>query len=103
MANANTVIIQGYTFQGPWGIETTFIDVPGVYVIYTNQHWLDVGETDKLGQRINGNNHKRKPDWIRNAQSYPIWLAFLGISSPEERRRIESQLRLALNPLCGDR
>lgn len=97
------VKICGYNFEGPWGIDTYFNDVPGIYVIYTSQYWLDVGETDKLGKRLNGNNHDRKPNWVRKSNGYTINLAFLRIPQAWQRLPIEASIRLALNPLCGDR
>lgn len=97
------VKIQGYDFEGPWQLGQEFNNVAGVYVLYTNQKWLDVGQTDALGDRLNGDNHERKPDWIRNAENYPIWIAFLKVPNEQTRLQIESQLRLTLQPCCGDR
>lgn len=95
--------IQGYYFEGPWVLGQVFNDVSGIYVVYTNAKWLDVGETDKLGNRINGDNHERKPDWIRNADQGQINIAFLKELNLENRLKIESHLRSVLNPCCGDR
>lgn len=95
--------IDGYDFEGPWELGQTFNNVPGVYVIYTNQVWLDVGETDKLGDRINGDNHKRKPEWLKQSGGYQIYIAFLRVENYQSRLAIESKLRLALQPVCGGR
>lgn len=95
--------IQGYNFEGPWLLGTNFNDVPGVYVIFTGQICLDVGETDKLGNRINGDNHERKPQWLVRAGGGQIQIAFLNIPDQQRRLAIESSLRLALRPLCGDK
>lgn len=46
------VKIQNYNFQGPFSLNTLLNEVAGIYVIYTSQNWLDVGETDKLGQEL---------------------------------------------------
>lgn len=97
------VKIGGYDFEGPWGINTTFNDVPGIYVVYTSQYWLDVGETGAFGSRLNGNNHERRSDWDRRANGYPINIAFFRVSNTLHRLQIEAQLRLSLQPLCGDR
>jgi len=97
------VKISGYDFEGPWILGTNFNDVPGIYAVYTSQSWLDVGETDKLGTRINNNNHERKPAWVRNANGLPINIAFLGVSDAQQRLQIESSLRTILQPICGDR
>jgi hypothetical protein len=95
------VKIQNYNFQGPFSINAKFNEVTGVYVIYTNQNWIDVGETDRLATRIDS--HERKPEWLRNANGLPIWLAFLGISGFQQRLQIESELRNYLCPLCGEK
>jgi len=95
-----TVNISGYTFES-YPINTDFNDVPGVYAIYTSQSWLDVGETDKLGQRIPS--HERRNCWINNAGGQPINLAFLYVGSQTQRFSIESNLRTALNPTCGEK
>ena len=95
--------IGGYNFEGPWPLGQSFIDVPGVYVVYTSRQWLDVGETDKLGSRINGENHERKPQWISTSGGLPIGIAFLGVDTPKVRLAIESLLRSSLKPVCGER
>ena len=95
--------ILGYNFEGPWTMGQTFNDVPGIYVIFSGQTWLDVGETDKLGQRINDDNHERKPQWVRQSSGGLIQIAFLSVSGQQERLNIELRLRSALNPCCGDR
>ncbi|MBF8250292.1 MAG: hypothetical protein HW400_893 [Candidatus Levybacteria bacterium] len=95
--------IQGYNFEGPWFLGQEFSNVPGIYVVFTNSLWLDVGETDKLGDRINGDNHERKPDWIKNTNGNQIKIAFFRESNSENRLKIESYLRLILKPVCGDR
>ena len=95
-----TVNINGYTFES-YSLNTGFNDVPGIYVIYTSQKWLDVGETDKLGQRIP--KHERRNCWISNAGGLPISLAFLYVVSQTQRASIEASLRTALNPTCGEK
>lgn len=94
------VNINGSTFES-YPLNTSFNDVPGVYVIYTSQRWLDVGETDKLGQRIPS--HERRDGWMNNASGLPINIAFLRIESQSRRLSIESNLRNSLNPICGSR
>ena len=95
------VKIQNYNFQGPFSLNSSFNEVAGVYVIYTSQNWLDVGETDKLASRISS--HERRPEWLGNANGLPIWLAFLGVSNSQQRLQIESELRNSLSPLCGEK
>lgn len=95
------VKIQNFDFQGPFSLSTSLNDAAGVYVIYTSQNWLDVGEADKLGTRIGS--HERKPEWLRNSNGYPIWLAFLAVQNSQQRLQIESELRNSLAPLCGEK
>lgn len=95
--------IQGYNFEGPRLLGTSFNDISGVYVIFTGQTCLDVGETDKLGNRINNDNHERKPQWLARAGGCQIQVAFLNISDQQRRLAIESSLRLSLRPLCADK
>lgn len=93
--------IQGYQFEQGYTVATKFNNVAAVYVIYTNQIWLDVGETDELGTRMAG--HERKPDWIRNAGLLPIYVAVYREDNYQTRLTIESDLRSKLGPRCGDR
>jgi len=95
------VKINNYDFEGPYSLSSSFNEVAGIYVIYTTQSWLDVGETDKLGSRIS--NHERKKEWYRYAEGLPIWLAFLEVSDSGRRLQIESELRSLLQPICGER
>ena len=95
--------IQGYNFEGPWLLGQRFNDVAGIYVIYNQNRWLDVGETDKLGQRMNNNAHERQPQWILNSNGLQIGVAFLQVNDRNTRLTIESQLRQLFNPICGER
>ncbi|OGC78301.1 hypothetical protein A2619_04020 [candidate division WWE3 bacterium RIFOXYD1_FULL_39_9] len=97
------VNIANYNFEGPWVLGTSFNNVPGVYVVYTSQVWLDVGETDSAGQRLNGENHERKSNWTTCSNGMPINIAFLKVDSPALRLSVESGLRATLNPICGER
>jgi len=97
------MIIADYNFEGPWSLDQIFNDVPGIYVIYTSQKWLDVGETDKLGQRLNGENHERKSQWILNSNRLPISIAFLQVDNIALRLVVESRLRQVLSPVCGEK
>jgi len=95
--------IFGYRFSEPYPLGTEFTDVPCVYAVYTNKKWLDVGETDKLGSRINNDNHERKPCWIANAEGKNIWIIFLIESDQQKRLNIEADLRSKMNPTCGEK
>lgn len=95
--------ILNYNFEGPWMLGQHFADVPGIYVIYNPRVWLDVGETDKLGQRINDNAHERQSKWIANSNNLQIYIAFLKIEDKELRLSIEYYLRSSLKPICGEK
>lgn len=102
------IIIQlsGYNFEQPYILRTTsFNNVPAVYVVYTvigsSTVWLDVGETDKLGERIP--NHERRECWSRNSQGKEIYIAVMQVHDEFSRRNIESDLRNRLLPMCGEK
>lgn len=95
-----TVNINGYTFEA-YSLNSGFNNVPGVYIIYTSQKWLDVGETDELGKRIPS--HERRNCWVNNAGGLPINLAFLYVEPQNQRFNIEASLRNSLNPTCGEK
>lgn len=98
--------IIGYNFEQPYILKTTgFRDVPAVYVVYTvingRTVWLDVGETDELGNRIA--NHDRKNCWLRHANDNEIYIGVKQEAGEFTRRQVEVDLRNKLLPLCGDR
>ncbi len=90
----------GFDFEGPFSIDGSFNDVPGIYVILAPTHnkVVDVGQTDKLGQRIP--NHDRKPGW-RRCGGNQLW--FHRDTSVLSRLGKESRLRTTYAPLCGVR
>lgn len=95
------VTISGYQFEGGFPLETTkFNEIACVYAIYTNDIWLDIGETDKLRSRLIG--HERKDCWKRNANGKIIYLAAFQESNQQKRISIEAYLRSTLNPTCGE-
>lgn len=94
--------IEGYQFKSGYPLNTTsFNNVACIYVIYTNQQWLDVGETDQLGTRLSG--HKRRSCWQNNASNLPIYVAVRQEGNQQTRSSVEFFLRSRLNPICGDR
>lgn len=89
----------GYLFDGPYSLSAPFNDVPGVYLILDAvKRVVDVGQTDKLGQRIPS--HDRSPCWQRN-QANQLWFA----REPAEPNRLalECALRNQYHPSCGVR
>jgi len=102
--------IQGYQetyqFEQPYFLKnTTFNNVKAVYVIYTVLNGrtvrLDVGETDKLSDRLAG--HERKSCWEQKSRGSDIFVAVMQVVDEVQRRNIESDLRSGLVPLCGEK
>lgn len=94
------VEIKGYQFETGYTPETNFNNVAAVYVVYTNDVWLDVGETDELGSRIQS--HERKGCWERNAGGKKIWIAVRQEGNKQGRLALEAYLRRELRPKCGE-
>lgn len=95
-----------YDFEQPHILGLTNIpEVPAVYVVYTVLNgktvWLDVGETDELGNRIA--NHDRKDCWLRHASGNEIYIGVKQEADEFARRQVEVDLRNKLLPLCGER
>lgn len=89
----------GYSFDGPHSLSAPFNDVPGVYLVLdAAKSVVDVGQTDKLGQRIP--NHDRKPCWQRS-RATELWFAHE--QSERNRLALESVLRNQYSPKCGIR
>ncbi len=94
-----TINIQGYLFEVDPG--PIFNNKAGIYVLFTNRRWLDVGQTDNFINRIT--NHDRKDQWINNSEGLPIRLAVREENSITQRLALERLLRLTLRPYCGER
>ncbi len=93
-----TVNYEGYTFNGPFSINTSFNEVAGIYLITTvNGNIVDVGETDNLKQRIP--NHERRACWSRNNG---VNLYFHHENDQKQRLAKEKFFRIKSNPSCGD-
>lgn len=102
-----TINICGYTFEGPYTNTNYLRDASGIYVILDKRgdgKWyvLDVGESGQIKTRID--NHDRKNDWTRSS-SGTLGAAILYTSgwSDQQRRNLESEIRDAYNPPCGER
>lgn len=98
--------IQGYEFEKPYFLNgTNFNNVAAAYVIYTVLNgrtvWLDVGETDELGNRLSS--HERRDCWVNNARGGELYVGVKQESSEFQRRNVEADLRNKLLPLCGER
>ncbi len=93
--------IGGYEFEGPYPLDTNFSDVGAVYVVSGNNAYLDVGQTDKLGERIPS--HERRDCWLDHANERDISIYAHQDNSESSRLDKESQLRSVLKPACGER
>lgn len=104
--------ISGYSFEGPFDIETTNIpsDRATVYVIIcktpdgTNRV-MDVGESGEVGVRIAS--HDRRPCWERSCNGslrLKVYLRYMSSPdyTPEERRALEQKIRDQYRPPCGE-
>ena len=93
-----------HVFLGPHTDTSQLPSISGVYVITTLSHngrhtILDVGESKNIRERVSS--HDRMQQWRNNAVSgiYAWTLA----SDELTRMTIESVLREAYKPICGDR
>lgn len=92
--------VKGYQFEIGYSLNTTgFNNVSAVYLIYTSNRWLDIGETDKLGNRLE--NHERKGCWEKNSLGDLIYVGVHQEIDQNVRLNIEADLRSKLNPFCG--
>ena len=96
--NEPTINYQGYIFNGPFSINTSFNEVAGIYLITnSNGTIIDVGETENLKERIPG--HERKDCWTRNSG---VNLYFHHENNSDKRLEKEKFFRNKSNPACGD-
>lgn len=74
-----------------------FADLPGVYVIYTEKVYLDIGQTDKLKTTIE--THPNTRVWILNSNGEEIYVAFHLDPDLGSRVDKESYLRYKMKPI----
>ena len=91
--------ICGYTFNDPLAIYDSIDDVPGVYVVFTNNTLLDVKTAKKIGQVI-AKKKNEEADWYYHADGYPINIALLQVNDKKERALIKEKLTRSLKPVC---
>ena len=96
IVNSLILKISGIEFQDPFNINMLFKPLAGIYVIYDHNIYLDVGETDNLGQEIS--THEKKTYWVNNTLGLCPVLAFHYCESKEERLKIKSELEETLDP-----
>jgi len=92
--------ICGYPFNDPLTIYDQFDDVPGVYVVFTNNTLLAVSAAKKIGQVIR-RKKDHEADWFYHADGYPINIAFLKVNNPRKRALIKEKLIKSLKPVCS--
>lgn len=93
-----------HIFQGPFTYNAQLAALSGVYLITTladnGLHTiLDVGESHNIHERIS--RHDRTQQW-RNHAINGIY-AWVLHCDEQMRMTVESALRLAYQPVCGDR
>lgn len=92
-----TITYEGYTFNGPFSINTSFNEVSGIYLITNiNGTIVDVGETENLKERIP--NHERRGCWEKNNG---VNLYFHHENNENQRLAKEKLFRSKSNPACG--
>lgn len=101
-----TILINGYSFEGPFFTSNQILDLPGVYVILTqtspnNFTVIDVGESGSLQTRIE--NHDRQGCWNLNSVGDLAAAVLYTTGSDEARRSIENNIRATYSPVCGIR
>ena len=97
---SKTMNILGYTFEGPYDLNTNFNQIGAVYFISDSKNsTIDVGQTNNLRDRIA--NHERKNCWLRNTNNV-VYIYALVQKNEDLRLSIESKIRNAYNFSCGD-
>lgn len=94
--------ILSYQFEGPFSTELPFnSDFGAVYTIINSvDQLIDVGQTGSVNNRMP--NHERKNLWQAYKQA-GLSLYIYPEQSESKRLLIESQIRNAFNPPCGER
>src|SRR5690349_18460628 len=99
----------GYTFEGPFSSTDDLQNLPGIYVIVDMPFLglpttppIDVGESDDVRRRVE--QHDRTRCWLEKQRgTLAVAAMYMPLSTPEQRRAVESLLRRFLAPLCGER
>lgn len=100
-----SITIGNYSFEGPFGNTADLRNNSGVYAILSRRTdtdrytVIDIGEAGWIQDRVA--NHDRRDQWGRNNHG-TLAVAALYCDEPA-RMRIERELRVQFNPLCGVR
>lgn len=92
------------TFEGPYANESFLKDQSGVYVILgknggTDWHIVDVGESARLKNRVE--THDRRTCWA--SRGFNTLGVAVHYTTESSRMYLANQIRLQLNPPCGER
>lgn len=74
-----------------------FQEAPGIYIIYTEEKFLDLGSTINFKTAIEEHEHTR--DWIKNAEGKEVLIAFHLDHDPESREDKLLYLQGKMQPL----
>jgi hypothetical protein len=99
-----SIVLGGYSFNGPWSSTGPLADRPGVYAIFTKNgdayRVLDIGESATVKSRVQ--NHDRSDCWKRNELSGLYCAAYYTPNLQQSGRMlIEQRLRDQYAPTCG--
>jgi predicted GIY-YIG superfamily endonuclease len=100
------MVIDGYSFEGPYTSADSLEDRSGVYVILCyrdNRHYfIDVGESATVKQRVE--NHERKDCWQQNCSGTLVAVVYYTPSLQQPgRMAIEQKIRKQHRIPCGER
>jgi len=94
----------GYSFEGAYTDCSLLEALSGVYLIWCNYtgDWtvLDIGEADNIREKVC--NHERRHEWLKHCPGSVYFSAkYMPDSLPEERRKVERDIRKQANPPLG--
>lgn len=92
-----------FFFEGPFFDLSKITDFGGLYAVVDEENRIiDIGQSGQLRTRLM--NHDRMPCWRNQTNGrYRVYILYTPNRSEAERLIIESRLRIAYNPPCGDR
>lgn len=100
------IIIEDYTFDGPFAFKEKLKERPGVYAILclmgSQKHFLiDIGESENIREAIEY--HDRKNCWVKNCKgSILVAALYTQEMDSQGRKDIESHIRSREFAPCGN-
>lgn len=93
----------GYDFDGGYDDPNRLQAKAGIYLVFTKEMVIDIGESEDVRNRIL--THDRKDCWQRKANGGVLYYAAHNMpgSSIEARHEIELRLRSLVNLPCGEK